>query len=54
MMTLVAGEIGGEQLAQLLKRINRARLDAGLPMSCHPFKGRGEGSIEDCIESLVE
>lgn len=52
-MPLATSEVGGEQLAQLLERINETRL-AGIPMSYHRFEGWRKGSAEDCIKSLVK
>lgn len=54
MTSLTTNEVGGERLAQLSKKINRARLKTGIPVPSHLFESRGEGSAEDSIRSLVE
>lgn len=53
-MPLTANEMGDEGLAQLSKRINRARLQTRIPVPSHSFKSREKGSTEDSINFLVK
>lgn len=48
-MPLATNKVGGEQLTRLHKKKNKAGLEIGILIPCHPFKDKREGSIEDCI-----
>lgn len=54
MMPLATNEVGDKRLAQLSKKIDRAKFEIGVPMPKHPFESKEKGMVEDSDGYLAE
>ena len=47
-------KVGSKGLAQLSERVNRSRLQTGVPISGHPLQSGGKDSAQDSIRGFLK